>query len=126
MRVDSGDEQRSARSPSSGNANHLDSGDNNDNDEDDDDGNISGVSGTYDDNDEVPFGPSRAVAGGEAKGPSKSLEILRRIGSHANQHDGGDLEQGITQSYLSHVMSQKPINGVHFSDNFLVKKECQD
>ena len=66
-----------------------------DNDDYDDD-NISGVSGSYEDNDEVPFGPSRAVPG-EGKGQSKSLEIFRRATSHASYPDV-DIEQG-TLSY---------------------------
>ena len=61
-------------------------------DDDYDDDNISGVSGSYEDNDEVPFGPSRAVPG-EGKGQSKSLEIFRRAASHASYPDV-DIEQG--------------------------------
>ncbi len=61
-----------------------------------DDDNISGVSGSYEDNDEVPFGPSRAVPG-EGKGQSKSLEILRRATSHASYLDA-DIEQGMLSS----------------------------
>ena len=59
-------------------------------DADDDDDSISDVSGIDDDDDEVPFGPSRTV-GGEP-GQSKSLELLRRGSYH-----GGDNQLG-TQS----------------------------
>ena len=65
-------------------------------DDDYDDDNISGVSGSYEDNDEVPFGPSRAVPG-EGKGQSKSLEIFRRVASHASYPDV-DIEQGALSS----------------------------
>ena len=65
-------------------------------DDDYDDDNISGVSGSYEDNDEVPFGPSRAVPG-EGKGQSKSLEIFRRAASHASYPDV-DIEQGTLSS----------------------------
>ena len=66
-----------------------------DNDDYNDD-NISGVSGSYEDNDEVPFGPSRVVSG-EGKGQSKSLEIFRRTTSHASYPDV-DIEQGTLSS----------------------------
>lgn len=56
-----------------------------------DDDSFSGVSGISEDDDEVPFGPSRNTAG--EGGPSKSLEILRRISYH-----GGHATQGLMSS----------------------------
>ena len=58
-------------------------------DDDDDDDSFSGVSGMSEDDDEVPFGPSRNAAG-ESQ-PSKSLEILRKISYH-----GGAALTGVT------------------------------
>ena len=86
VRVDPGEEEEETPRSRSGPADRdLD-------DDDYDDDNISGVSGSYEDNDEVPFGPSRAVPG-EGKGQSKSLEIFRRAASHASYPDV-DIEQG--------------------------------
>lgn len=56
------------------------------NDDDDDDDSFSGVSGMSEDDDEVPFGPSRNAAG-EGQ-PSKSLEILRKISYHGGAVTG--------------------------------------
>ena len=56
----------------------------NDDDEEDDDDSFSDVSGIDDEDDEVPFGPARTVAG--EPGQSKSLEILRQGSYH-----GGDV-----------------------------------
>lgn len=90
VRVDPGEED-TPRSRSGPGDNDLHS-----DDDDYSEDNISGVSGSYEDNDEVPFGPSR-VAAGDGKGQSKSLEILRRAGS-LSHHPGVDIEQGTLTS----------------------------
>ncbi len=93
VKVDPGDEQDTQGSWSIPDINALED----DDDDESDDDNMSGVSGGYDDNDEVPFGPSRAVAG-QGKGQSKSLEMLRKVGSHVSHHSshpGEDIEQGM-------------------------------
>ena len=90
VRVDPGEEEDTPRSRSGPDDNDLHS------DDDYSDDNISGVSGNYEDNDEVPFGPSR-VADGDGKGQSKSLEVLRRAGSLLH-HPGEDIEQGTLTS----------------------------
>lgn len=79
VKVDPGDDDYTPR-PKSGN------GGNNNDDDDDDNDSFSDVSGISDNDDEVPFGPSRDVG---ADIPSKSLEILRRVSYH-----GGDAQAG--------------------------------
>ena len=64
-------------------------GNNDEGDVDNDDDSFSGMSGLSEDDDEVPFGPSRNAAG-EGQ-PSKSLEILRKISFH-----GGTALTGVT------------------------------
>lgn len=56
-------------------------------DDDIDDDSFSGMSGISEDDDEVPFGPSRNAAGEGA--PSKSLEILRRMSYHGGHAPPG-------------------------------------
>ena len=52
-----------------------------------DDDSFSGLSGITEDDDEVPFGPSRNPTGDG--GPSKSLEILRRMSYHGGHAPPG-------------------------------------
>ena len=57
-------------------------GNKDDDNDNDDDESFSGMSGLSEDDDEVPFGPSRNGGGGEGGLPSKGLELLRRISYH--------------------------------------------
>lgn len=68
-----------------------------DGNDDDDDDSFSGVSGMSEDDDEVPFGPSRTAAG-EGQ-PSKSLEILRNISYH-----GGAALTGVTHPAFAYFI----------------------
>ena len=80
VKVDAGDDDYTPRS-------HAEREGSDNSDDDDDTDTLSGMSGISEDDDEVPFGPSRNVAG--EQGQSKSLDILRRASYH-----GGDIQTG--------------------------------
>ena len=83
IKVDPGQDEDTSPGKTSNNGDADD-----DDDDDDDDDSFSGVSGMSEDDDEVPFGPSRN-APGEGQ-PSKSLELLRRI-----SYQGGAAPAGV-------------------------------
>ena len=104
VKVDPGEEEEGQHSRSMKGIKYVDDGEEDEGDDDNDGDNISGVSGSYEDNDEVPFGPPRAAAGEGKDLPTKSLEELSRGGGHPS-HAGKDIEEGVLK-----ILSQRTFN----------------